>query len=467
MNKLRAFTFTLTFLLSGLLQSQDLQTILYQGPPVFRGARIAGSRPGTEFIFTVPATGARPITFSANNLPEGLKLDASTGIIRGVVKQAGSYEVKVSASNKNGTAEQILKIEIGDKLCLTPPMGWNSWNVFTNTLDEKMVMQMADAMATNGMRDLGYQYINMDDFWHDSTRAADGKPVANPQKFPHGIKWLADYVHDKGLKLGIYSDAGTMTCGKCFGGYTFEELDAKTYAEWGVDLLKYDFCHVPWSKKEAVARYTKMGDALENSGRSIVYSVCNWGLFSPWKWVPQSGGNYWRTTGDIVDEWKGGNPWSMTVMNIMKRQNKLLSYGKHGHWNDPDMLIVGNNGKGKATGRDGKYKGLTNTQYYSHMALWAITNAPLLSSCHLGEMDEQTRQILMDPLLLEINQDELGNAAELISKSNGVWVYKKKLKSSTAYAYFNTTKASKKITSMKGDLVTLEPYQTKVLKAAD
>ncbi|HLP51970.1 MAG TPA: putative Ig domain-containing protein, partial [Chitinophagales bacterium] len=279
---------------------------LVAGPPVFHGAKITGNLPKTEFLFTVPATGERPITFTATNLPKGLSLDPATGIITGLVKEKGSYAVTVTAQNAQGKTEQVLKIEIGDKLCLTPPMGWNSWNVFTNTLDEKLVIETADAMVSSGMRDLGYQYINMDDFWHAVSRADDGKPVADPVKFPHGIKWLSDYVHSKGLKLGIYSDAGDKTCGKCFGGFQHEEIDAKVYAEWGIDLLKYDFCYVPWSKKQALERYTKMGDALKGSGRSIVYSICNWGLFSPWKWGEKVGGNYWRTTPDIIDKWKGG-----------------------------------------------------------------------------------------------------------------------------------------------------------------
>ena len=203
---------TLTFLLfvSGY---SFAQANLYEGVPVFHGAKITGNFPKTEFLFTVPATGERPITFTAENLPKGLTIEPSTGIIHGIVKEKGTYTVSVSAANAKGKASESLKIEIGDKLCLTPPMGWNSWNVFTSTLDEKLVMETADAMVSSGMRDLGYQYINMDDYWHAVSRDADGNPVANAEKFPHGIKWLSDYVHSKGLKLGIYSDAGDKTCG--------------------------------------------------------------------------------------------------------------------------------------------------------------------------------------------------------------------------------------------------------------
>lgn len=436
---MKYFTLILYLLCSMSVNAQNSSS-LFEGPPVFHGAKITGNFPNTEFLFTVPATGERPIAFAAQNLPEGLTIEPTTGIIRGVVKEKGSYRVKISATNAKGQAEQDLKIEIGDKLCLTPPMGWNSWNVFTNTLDEKLVIEIADAMVSTGLRDLGYQYINMDDYWHAASRDASGRPVADPAKFPHGIKWLSDYVHSKGLKLGIYSDAGDKTCGKCFGSYGYEEIDAKTYAEWGIDLLKYDFCHVPWKKKEAIARYKKMGDALKGCNRSIVYSICNWGLFEPWKWGEEVGGHYWRTTPDIFDTWRGGIPFMMSTMRIIKRQNKILQYGKQGHWNDPDMLIVGNYGKGKATGRDGMFKGMTDTQYQSHMSLWAIMNAPLLASCDLRNMNEATKNILMNGELLAINQDEAGLPAELISRKGGISVYRKALSGgSVAVAVFNAS----------------------------
>lgn len=454
----RLLIFPLLLLVLSL--SANIDSMLYQGPPVFHGAKITGNYPGTDFLFTVPATGERPIAFFAKDLPKGLNLEAGTGIIRGKVNEPGTYKVKIVAGNAKGKTEQEITIEIGDKLCLTPPMGWNSWNVFTNTLDEKLVMEIADAMVSTGMRDVGYQYINMDDYWHAASRdSVTGKPVPDPVKFPHGIKYLADYVHARGLKLGIYSDAGTKTCGKCFGGYQYEEIDAKTYAEWGIDLLKYDFCFVPWKKKEALSRYKTMGDALKKSGRSIVYSICNWGLFNPWEWAPEVGGHYWRTTPDIFDTWKGGNPFMMSVMKIVKRQNKILSYGRKEHgWNDPDMLIVGNYGKGKATGRNGMFKGMTDEQYRSHMALWAFMNAPLLASCDLRNMNETTKSILMDTLLIRINQDELGEPAVLESKKGRVWKYRKAVSGEQlAVLGFNTSKQRDEIKQLYGCVYVVGP----------
>ncbi|MFN8285324.1 MAG: putative Ig domain-containing protein [Chitinophagales bacterium] len=418
----------------------QVKDMLYSGPPVFHGAKVVGNYPNTDFLFTVPATGARPITFTAEGLPAGLKLDAATGIITGKVGAKGNYTFKVNAQNAQGKSTEEIRLEVGELLCLTPPMGWNSWNVFTKDIDEKMLIEMADAMVSTGMRDLGYQYINIDDFWHADTRDSLGNPVANPAKFPHGIKYVADYVHAKGLKLGIYSCAGTMTCGRCFGGYSHEEIDAKKYAEWGVDLLKYDYCYAPWTRKPAIERYTAMGTALRNSGRSIVFSVCEWGIRKPWLWAHKTGGSYWRTTPDIFDTWHSGSPWQMSVMEIVRRNQKLAKYAGPGHWNDPDMLIVGNYGKGKATGANGQFKGMSDVEYHSHMALWCMFSAPLLSSCDLRNMNEATYAILMDTTLLRVNQDDLGEQARLVATKKGVRLYSRNLAGNKeALMVFNTT----------------------------
>ncbi len=424
----------------------QVKEMLYSGPPVFHGAQVVGNYPHTDFLFTVPATGERPLTFSADNLPSGLTIEPSTGIIRGRAGEKGTHIIKIHVSNAKGQATEDLRIEVGDMLCLTPPMGWNSWNVFTRDINEKMLMEMADAMVSTGMRDVGYQYINIDDFWHAAERDSLGNPVADPVKFPHGIKYLADYIHSKGLKLGIYSCAGDLTCGGCFGGYAHEAIDAKKYAEWGIDLLKYDYCHAPWSRKAAVERYTAMGTALKNSGRSIVFSVCEWGLRNPWLWAQQAGGSYWRTTPDIFDTWEGGSPWRMSLMKIVRRNQKRAKYAGPGHWNDPDMLLVGNYGKGKATSWNGHFKGLTDEEYRSHMALWCMFSAPLLASCDLRNMNETTASTLMDTIFIRVNQDALGTQARLYSRQKGVWVYQKRLKNDgKAILVFNTTSKTKTI----------------------
>lgn len=418
---------------------------LYLGKPVFHGAERVGNYPNTFFLHTVPATGERPITFSAKGLPQGLLLNASTGIITGTAPTKGVYEVSITASNNAGTTSTNITLHIGGKLALTPPMGWNSWNVFAWDIDEKTIREIADAMVSTGMRDIGYQYINIDDFWHDESRDKDGKPVVDPKKFPSGMKALSDYVHSKGLKLGIYSCAGKLTCGEKFGGYTYEAIDAKTYAEWGIDLLKYDYCYAPLGQKEAINRYQTMGLALEKSGRSIVFSVCEWGLRKPWKWAAQKAhGQYWRTTPDIFDYWKGWHPWQKSFMSILKFQKGLEKYAAPGRWNDPDMLTVGNYGKGKATSAKGKYNGMTDTQYQSHFAVWCLLNAPLLSSCDLRSMNTATKNILLNAALTDLNQDVMGNQATLVYNKKGIRVYKKELKDEGfAVAFLNTTNKKK------------------------
>jgi len=440
---------------------------LYNGLPVFHGPKVVGNYPGTDFIFTVPATGERPMEFYAENLPIGLSIDKNTGIITGNVKMAGEYKVRIVAMNHAGNSKEDLKIMIGDKLCLTPPMGWNSWNVFTSTVNEKLIMEMADAMVANGMRDLGYQYVNMDDDWHAKQREADGRPKADSVKFPHGMKYLSDYVHSKGLKLGIYSCAGSKTCGGEFGGYQHEEIDAKTYADWGIDLLKYDYCNVENPQKEAIPRYSAMGKALKNSGRSIVFSICEWGGRDPWNWGTSVGGSYWRTTGDIMDVWEN-NPGYNGVMRILARQKGLEKYAGPGHWNDPDMLIVGNHGKGLATGGGGKFKGLTQDEYYSHFAMWCMLDAPLLTSCDLRNVSKEDFAIITDPLLLTINQDEIGEQAHLVRKKGGLWFYSKKMSYGMyAIAVLNTSKKVKTYALNAKDLFDgITPDEKKKIEAS-
>ncbi len=459
------------------------------GAPQFNGPKITGNYPNTDFLFTVPVSGQKPISFKAENLPAGLSIDESTGIITGNVKEKGIYATTITATNAAGTNKQNITINIGDKLCLTPLMGWNTWNVFTYDISEKMLMEMADAMVSSGMRDLGYQYINIDDFWHADVREKNGKPKVDSVKFPHGMKYLSDYIHSKGLKLGIYSCAGTMTCGKRFGGYNYEEIDAKTYAEWGIDLLKYDYCFAPWGRKTAEERYTKMGTALKNSERSIVFSVCEWGIRKPWLWAKNTGGSYWRITPDIFDVWNHPAVWQYSVMAILKRAEKVSKYSFPGGWNDMDMMLVGNYGNGKATSANGMFKGLTDLEYESHMALWCLFNSPLLASCDLRTMNDATKNILTNSNLLNISQNTLGKSAKLVSKKNGIRMFEKELlggakiiavlnyseKEKSLKGYFNKKELSelnhaqnvlsgKNMSQSELETLNIKPHQTIIFK---
>ena len=273
----------------------------------------------------------------------------------------------------------------------TPAMGWNSWNKFAGRVTDADVRAMADAMVSNGMRDAGYVYVNIDDTWEGDKRDSLGNITSN-SKFPD-MKALADYVHSKGLKLGIYSSPGPTTCAGYIGSYGHEAQDAKTFAEWGIDYLKYDWCgaRMMYRDEDMPALYQIMGDALLATGRPIVYSLCQYGRLDVWKWGADVGGNSWRTTGDIKDTWE-------SMSNIGFRQDVLASYAKPGHFNDPDMLEIGNGG-------------MTDDEYRTHMSLWAMLAAPLLAGNDLRTMSLETLAILTNKEVIKVDQDPLGKQA--------------------------------------------------------
>ncbi len=273
---------------------------------------------------------------------------------------------------------------VDNGLALTPPMGWNSWNHFSCHINESIVRETADSMAADGMRDAGYKYVVIDDCWQVS-RDANGTIVADPVKFPHGIAALAAYVHSKGLKFGIYTDAGTKTCQGRPGTYGHEEQDARTYASWGVDYVKEDWCNA--TGLDAPTQYAKFRDALAHSGRPIVFSICEWGHNQPWNWAPETG-NLWRTTEDIEDKWST----MLTNLDISAQHSKIAHPGA---WNDPDMLEVGNGG-------------MTDAEYRAHFSLWAIMAAPLMSGNDVRSMSAATKEILLNPEVIAVDQDSLG-----------------------------------------------------------
>jgi alpha-galactosidase len=281
-------------------------------------------------------------------------------------------------------------------LVRTPPMGWNSWNKFHDKFDDATVRQMADAMVSSGMKDAGYTYIIVEEGW-SSYRSKDGTITGNA-RFPD-MKALADYVHSKGLKIGIYSSPGPQVCGGYQGSYGHEEQDAKTFAAWGYDYLKYDWCsafgiYQP-TPADLEGAYQKMGEALEKTGRPIVYSLCEYGLGDVWTWGAKSGGNLWRTTFDIADNWK-------SMERIGFSQLDITSYPRAGHWNDPDMLEVGNGG-------------MSGEEYRTHMSLWAMLRAPLVAGNDLRDMTAETKSILMNPDVIAIDQDRLANPVQILS----------------------------------------------------
>jgi alpha-galactosidase len=289
-------------------------------------------------------------------------------------------------------------------------MGWNSWNKFGCNIREELVRRAADEMVSSGLAKAGYQYIVIDDCWHGK-RDGEGRITADPDKFPSGIKALSDYVHSKGLKFGIYSDAGATTCGGRPGSRGHEYQDAIQYAAWGVDYLKYDWCDT--GTLDAQASYLTMSDALRSTGRPIVFSMCEWGTAKPWLWA-QSVGNLWRTTGDIWDHWQGKKTYSLGMMDIVDLQAGLSAFAGPGHWNDPDMLEVGNGG-------------MTAEEYRTHFSLWAELAAPLMAGNDLSKMTPETREILTNSEVIAIDQDSLGKQGDRVVKNGDLEVWSRPL----------------------------------------
>src|SRR5438477_6859 len=337
-----------------------------------------------------------------------------------------------------GAASLLAQEKVSANLALTPPMGWNSWNKFQCNVNDAMIREMADAMVKSGMKDAGYQYVVIDDCWQVSRDAA-GNIVADPQRFPSGIEALADYVHSLGLKFGIYSDAGSKTCAGRPGGLGHEYQDALIYAAWGVDYLKYDWCST--TTQDAKASYANIRAALDASGRPIVLSICEWGKAQPWLWGKEVGGNLWRTTGDIQDRWRGKKEWkpgdccSNGMLDIVDENAEIYSYAGPGHWNDPDMLEVGNGG-------------MTTTEYRSHFSLWALMAAPLIAGNDLRSMTPEIHDILTNKEVTAIDQDPLGRQGRRVWKDGDLEIWSKQLQDgSRAVIVLNRGASSHDITA--------------------
>jgi alpha-galactosidase len=340
---------------------------------------------------------------------------------------------------------------------LTPPMGWNSWNTFGTEISEKLIMETANSMVSSGLLESGYEYLVIDDCWSLKERDENGRLVADPEKFPHGMKAVADYVHQKGLKFGMYSCAGNLTCAGYPGSFEHEFVDASTFAEWGVDFLKYDYCyHSPIIPGEIL--YRRMGLALENCGRDILFSACSWGTDKTHEWIKTSSASMWRSTGDIFDTWE-------SIKDLTHQQEKLHPYNGVGCFNDMDMLVVGMYGKGNVG-----LSGCTDIQYRTHFSIWAFIGSPLMIGCDVRNMTSATKEILTKKELIEINQDVACRQPYLLK---GIWIdddtliYGKNLANGDiAIGLFNL-KSEKTVARFNLDELGL-PYSTgKTLEMAD
>jgi alpha-galactosidase len=408
--------------------------------PAIHGPRITGATPGHPFLFRIPATGEGKLTFEAHGLPKGLKLDPQTGIISGALAAAGTTRVRLTVNGGQGMASRDLTIVGGDhKLALTPPMGWNSWNCWAGAVDSEKVKAAADWMVKSGLAAHGFQYVNIDDTW-EAGRDANGEIQTN-EKFPD-MKALADYVHSKGLKLGIYSSPGPKTCAGFTASYQHEVQDAKTYAKWGIDYLKHDWCsYGDVATGEGLDKlekpYITMRQALDQADRDIVYSLCQYGMGDVWTWGSKVGGNCWRTTGDINDSWS-------SLHGIYTSQDGHEKYAGPGHWNDPDMLVVGKVGWGPSL----HPSNLKPNEQILHITMWCLLSSPLLIGCDMSQMDPFTVALLSNDEALDINQDALGKPAGRVALDDTKEVWARPLADGTmAVGLINAGTETTKVTA--------------------
>lgn len=388
--------------------------------PRINGPQITGASPGKPFMFKVPVTGTRPLRITATHLPAGLEIDEATGLITGRVEEEGTYEVLLQAENEKGKQSRLLHIVIGKhQLALTPPMGWNSWNAWACSIDQEKALAAAEAMVNTGLIEHGWTYINIDDCWEAAERTAEGELLCN-DKFPD-IKGLADQIHAMGLKIGIYSSPGPTTCQNYHGSWQHELQDVKTWSDWGIDYLKYDWCGysqvVEDSSLDAYKKpYFVMREALDQADRDIVYSICQYGMKDVYKWGGEVGGDLWRTTGDIVDTWS-------SMYNIGFSQVENATFSGPSGWNDPDMLVVGQVGWGPSL----HPTRLTPDEQYTHISMWSLLSAPLLIGCDMSQMDEFTLNLLTNDEVIGVNQDMLGRQAVPVTRGNGIEIWARDL----------------------------------------
>ena len=412
--------------------------------PRINGPTRIGVRPGSPVAYSIPVTGDRPLTFTVEGLPAGLALDPATGRISGTLATPGEFALVLHVRNAAGEATRTVRFIAGDRIALTPPMGWSSWNCFGKAIDQGKILRQAKALAVQGLDRHGFTYINMDDGWQGGRTGKDGALQGNGQ-FPDMAGLVAE-IHGLGLKAGIYSTPwmtsyagfqggssatadGVWTKGKKgFGAVSFARADAAQWAAWGFDFLKYD-----WNPVD-VPHVAEMSAALRASGRDIVFSLSNSGLrnlASDYARLAE----LWRTTGDIVDEWADAKPeWGHSVSEIGFSQDAWAAHAGPGHWNDPDMMVVGQMGLLEKQ----RPSHLTADELYSHVSLWAIQAAPLILGCDLEHLDEFTRGLISNDEVLAIDQDELGRQGGRIATNGGVDVYAKPLEDgSTALGFFN------------------------------
>jgi alpha-galactosidase len=454
-----------------LWASESTRQILTPKPPAaakVNGPTIYGARPGHEFLYRIPCTGERPVRFAAEGLPATLHLDPATGIITGLTPdKPGTYAVTLQASNSKGKSSRLFRIVVGDTLALTPPMGWNTWYSYYEQVTDKVMRQAADNMISSGMADFGYQYVNVDGGWQVNNNGKDpevgGKPrdakgnILSNRRFPD-MQAMAAYIHAKGLKAGLYTSPGPVDCADSTGSYQHEAADAKTFAAWGYDFLKYDWCSytnvAPAKPTLADMRkpYDLMGGILKKQDRDIVFNMCQYGMGDVWTWGADAGGNAWRTTGDLgmVKDDRLPGFYMIGLANAA-----LSSYAGPGHWNDPDYILIGNVGDAFKWDQSPKRQptSLTPDEQYSYVSMWSLMAAPLFFAGDMTALDDFTLGLLCNSEVIDVDQDALGWQARVIRRNADELIMEKPLEDgSVAVGFFNLGDSSRKISVSLTDL---------------
>lgn len=411
--------------------SKDPYILTPEAPdkPQINNPAVYGATPGADFLWSVMASGLQPMKYSAKGLPKGLKIGPETGVITGSVEKKGDYKVRLTVANSAGKDSRDVTIKIGDKISLTPIMGWSSWNCWRFDASDDILRRTADIMHDK-LHPYGWTYVSVDDGWEAAERTPEGVLNGNAN-FPD-LKSLTDYIHSKGMKFGLYSSPGPTTCGNYPASYGHEDIDARTWAERGVDYLKYDYCSHTQVEKDSSegsirAPYDLMRKALDNAGRDIVYCV-GYGAPRVWVWGAEAGGNHWRTTCDITDRWN-------VVQAIGNCQDVCAPATAPGNFNDPDMMVVGEVGGGWGAAKHPTL--LTPDEQYAHVSLWAILSAPLLLGCDIEALDDFTLSLLTNREVIAVDQDELCAPAVKKTVENGQIWYKPLADGSVALGCFN------------------------------
>jgi len=448
--------------------NSEIITPLPKPQPRINGPLVYGARPGHPFLYRIPCQGERPIHFSVKGLPNELILNPETGIISGMTPPKGEYKLVIEAKNKRGKDKRNFTINSGEKLALTPPMGWNHWYAHYNRITDKMIREAADVMINSGMADVGYQYINIDDCWMNAPKNKDSKRVGPlrhddgtiiPNSYFPDMKGLTDYIHSKGLKAGIYTSPGTLTCGGFAGAYGHEKQDAMQFAAWGFDFLKYDWCsysHIAnggnaddtniktWGDGAPTVEgdqkpYRLMGSILKSLDRDIVFNLCQYGNSEVWKWGGEIGGHCWRTSGDLGFELD-------RIFDVAIKNSEHRQYSKPGEWNDPDYIQIGWIGNANKMGTP-ELSPMPASMQYAYMSLWCLMAAPLIYSGDMSKLDEQTINVLCNPEVIDIDQDPLGECGFVIQKDKDQFLMVKNLSDgSKAVGLFNRGKAAANLT---------------------